>query len=786
MISIINSPESYFTLQNRPNRLMQVSWTNPFTNRLLFDAGVTVVATHQDQTKAREFTNPRSIPRVCESGPTVGRDAFAVRVNTQASQSQFGAGSCNAFATMNSGSINDGFPGLYNVINDDQYRSRASVSYITGSHNAKIGWDGSYFSEKIRNEVNDLRLDYHYQTPVTTGGSWNAAGRTGNCLLAPASDIYSCGNMNMYYASEDPTNRQFLRPKPVGFRMNTGVSSTDERVWYGALYVQDQWTLNRFTLNGALRYDHAESRYGQSCMGPDLFVPVDADQPSGSWCSTAESGVRYNDITPRWGVAWDVFGNGKTSVKWNMGKYLQAAGFGGLYTDYNDARRSVNEITRGWDDRNGNRVVECEFFNPAPHTSAQGDFCGTLLAFGGAPSTDFQRYGRAPTGEQLANANSTCGLKNSSDLHVEYCNLAGQNLTQGWGVRRSEWQFGLGVQHELLPRLSAEVTYNRRKYSNLTDSDTVLQGCDYYATQAAQGTISGEDWQTCANGWLNYTDPTGLRDFYGLVAPIDPRLPGGGGYLIRGLTTNAEVGSLPGGQGSVTLVREELEYTWAGVDTNFVLRARGGLRLSGGTSTGRSLRDICFVTTDSPNVKGRDGSGGGGGCNIWRPFQTNVRANASYTIPWVDVLTGVVFQYRPGTERSANLTYSNTDAVWEPGDADRAGTEFFGNNGTSTTAETNLLDWGELYGEGLRLWDLNFAKNIRFAGKRVNFGVQVYNLFNSDGATGYENDYVAFRLPNGTWVEDNPATADVEVNDWGRVTSVTNPRFMRFSVTFDF
>jgi hypothetical protein len=281
--------------------------------------------------------------------------------------------------------------------------------------------------------------------------------------------------------------------------------------------------------------------------------------------------------------------------------------------------------------------------------------------------------------------------------------------------------------------------------------------------------------------------PDGVRDFYGIVAPIDPRLPGGGGYLIRGLTNNAAIGALPGGQGNVTLIRDELEYTWAGIDTNFVLRARGGVRVSGGTSTGRSLRNTCLVTTDAPDVKGRDGSQGGGGCNIWRPFQTNVRANASYTVPFIDVLVGAVFQYRPGTVRSANLTYSNADAVWEPGDADRAGTQFFGNTTTSTTATTNLLDWGELYGEGLRLWDLNFAKNIRFAGKRVNFGVNVYNLFNSDAATGYQNTYTAFRLADGTWVADDPSTPDVvEVNDWGRVNGVTQPRFMRFTVSFDF
>ena len=82
--------------------------------------------------------------------------------------------------------------------------------------------------------------------------------------------------------------------------MNTGVGTADERVWFGALYVQDQWTLNRFTLSGAIRYDHAESRYGETCIGPDRFVPVQADGTN-SWCSAPANGVSYNDVTPRWG-----------------------------------------------------------------------------------------------------------------------------------------------------------------------------------------------------------------------------------------------------------------------------------------------------------------------------------------------------------------------------------------------------------------------------------------------------------------------------------------------------
>ena len=136
-----------------------------------------------------------------------------------------------------------------------------------------------------------------------------------------------------------------------------------------------------------------------------------------------------------------------------------------------------------------------------------------------------------------------------------------------------------------------------------------------------------------------------------------------------------------------------------------------------------------------------------------------MRANASYTLPKVDVLLGVVFQYRPGAARSANLTISNADVAWEATSASRDGTLFF-NAGTTpaSTATVNLLDSGDLYGEGLRLTDLKFSKNVRFGNKRLNLGVDIFNVFNSDAATGYNNTYTAFRLADGTYVADNPAT----------------------------
>jgi Carboxypeptidase regulatory-like domain len=775
MINIVDSPESYFSLQNRPNRLRSVSWTNPFTNKILFEAGITAVNTKQDSTRHREYTNRPELPRICEQGSTTGMDSTATKVNTTIRDSvtaNGGAGACSIFDTMISGSINEAFANNsgIQVLDDDTYRTRATASYVTGSHNAKIGFEGAYFSEGTTNVVNDMRLAYHYGTPDAS------------CLTtAPtAANPYPCGNMTLQWAASDPFNT-LRRPRPIGFDMNTGLGTADERVWFGALYLQDQWTLKRFTISGALRYDHAQSRYGETCIGPDRFVPVQADGKN-FWCSEPAKGVSYNDITPRWAVAWDLFGTGKTSIKWNMGKYLQAAGFGGNYTDNNSARRSTNQLTRAWDDVNGNRIVECDFLNPAPHTSPAGDVCGTLLQPNGEATTAFQTFGRGPTAAQLFTANSFCGrTENSSQLHRDYCAASGQNLMSGMGVRRSEWQFGLGVQHEILPRLSAEVTYNHRKYYNLTDSDTVGLNCDYFL---------GADVDQCIQNAMNFVSPH--HDFYSFRVPSDPRLPNGGGYVIKGVANQKNLGALPGA-GNVTTIQNVLDYTWGGVDTNFVYRGPGGLRISGGTSIGRSLRDTCAVDGDiglvggvqSQPYKGREGNLYGGGCKIYNPYQLNARASGSYTIPWVDVLAGVAFQSRPGNAIAANLNVPYTAAVWEPASASRTGTMFNGNVATATQT-VNLLDFGDLYGERTNNWDVTLRKNIRFAGKRLNFGVDVYNVFNSDAATTYNQTYTAFLAPNGSWVSDDPATPAVETNTWGDITQLVNPRFMRLSLSLNF
>ena len=244
---------------------------------------------------------------------------------------------------------------------------------------------------------------------------------------------------------------------------------------------------------------------------------------------------------------------------------------------------------------------------------------------------------------------------------------------------------------------------------------------------------------------------------------------------------------------------EELAYRWNGVDTNFVWRGTDrfglrGLRANGGTSTGRAVRDLCYspsyqegnTTVDGPNVRQHDGVPPA--CNPHTRWDTNLRGSAAYTIPKVDVLVSTVFQWRPGVERSANHTFSKDEVTWEASSASRAtqpctGAQAgevgcftpTGNQITATTYTVNLLNPGELYGEGYSIFDVKVGKNIRFLDKRLNVGVDIYNLFNNDAIRQYQDNFD---------VADNPATAVVE--QWGQATGLLSPRFVRLSIQFDF
>ena len=106
------------------------------------------------------------------------------------------------------------------------------------------------------------------------------------------------------------------------------------------VYVQDTWTIKRMTVNAGLRWDYLNNKVGAQ------------DAPGGTWIGPRHFDEltdvpNFNDLSPRLGLAYDLFGNGKTALKATLSRYVQTStvGFARLLNPLNT---SVNNATRPW------------------------------------------------------------------------------------------------------------------------------------------------------------------------------------------------------------------------------------------------------------------------------------------------------------------------------------------------------------------------------------------------------------------------------------------------------
>ena len=344
-------PEAAVNNTVRTN-VYQVNWTRPHTNRLLFQAGFSHMPLGYNLPHAPNAF--LGVPGVFEVAPLR--------------------------ASRNSSSWLSGTDEYFSPKNVNFYRG--SVSYVTGSHNLKVG------------------VGFNQQRTSTNGNSelwtrlWSAAGN------------------------------------PFRATFYGGLSQRDTASGLG-IYAQEQWTLDRLTVNAGVRFDRIRTGY------PDLIRPTNV-YVTDPFFIDGRTVADWKDFQPRLGVAYDLRGDGRTALKFSASRYGRR--------DSTDWSQAVNPAASN---RTSNRTWLDGAICLDPSVCIPGD--GLVQ---GDP-TNF-----APNGELISpNTNLAWGLPAITEFHDP-------NWAFGWGNRESNWEISGSVQQELMPGMSLDVAYFRRQWIN--------------------------------------------------------------------------------------------------------------------------------------------------------------------------------------------------------------------------------------------------------------------------------------------------------------------------------
>jgi hypothetical protein len=302
-ISATTSPEA--ATDRRFPRLQQqhAEWTSPITSRFLLEA----VGMHLFERWGNMHYRPGA-GNFFQTGGSLD-PAFAAAVPLMISVNDQASGvTYRTAATFNNTLV-------------PNFAYRAAMSYVTGTHNLKVGWN-------LVHGFQDTRT-YNFQ---------------------PFQYRFNNGVPNRVTLYATPYKIHNVQDGDMGF------------------FAQDRWTLDRWTLTLGVRYDQFKTSFEEQNIGPGHLFP------NRNLTLPAQSNLDWKDITPRFGAVYDLFGNGRTALKVSLNKYLLGQTLNGLGSSPNPFNQLVLTTTKSWNDRlypvgdprRGNFVPDCDLLATGP------------------------------------------------------------------------------------------------------------------------------------------------------------------------------------------------------------------------------------------------------------------------------------------------------------------------------------------------------------------------------------------------------------------------------------
>jgi hypothetical protein len=446
-------------------------------------------------------------------------------------------------------------------------RWKTSAAYVTGAHSLKVGYSGFIQIQDNQNFTNGQDIAYTFRNGI-------------------------------------PQSLTMTGANPIRYR---------SRAFSQSAYVQEQWTIRRLTLQGAARYDFARSSYPHQTFGGSRFHPLVFDFPTDT-----EGGITgFHDINPRVGVIYDLTGDGKTSVKFNAGRYTDSASSDGRWTLGNPLSRIQTTVGRSWVDSNANFSPDCNLLNPASQnlSASGGDVCGAWN-------------------------NTTFGTQVFSTTYDP-------DMFRGWYTRPMDWELGASVQRQILSGMSVEAGYHRRWI---------------------------DKWTLVKNTLNTHAD----FDPYTVTAPADPRLGPASGRVI-GDQWNISQAKF-GLRNDQTILENNVpgvnrKNWWNGADINVNARLRNGMALRGGVVFSTAGDDYCTYIENGYYGTGITEGPGLRNCRVVTPVQREYKGLGTYTVPKIGVQIAGTLTSRPGPVKAANLQVPAADIARTLGRAPSGGVQ---------------------------------------------------------------------------------------------------------------